>query len=89
MRGCELYSINVRTNHAHIVVSASDKPEPLMNAFKGYATRRLRRCGLVNPAAKIWARHGSTRYLWTETHFAAAVEYVAFGQGQDLPEILK
>jgi hypothetical protein len=32
-----------------------------------------------------WADKGSERWLWTEEHIAAAVEYVLFGQGGDLP----
>lgn len=80
-----LTAINVRTNHAHSVVRSSKPPEPLMNSFKSYATRRLREFGLVGPTQRVWARHGSTLYLWTEEHVAAAVEYVVNGQGGELP----
>src|SRR5205807_8984819 len=41
-RGYDLKAINVRTNHAHAVVSAQSKPEPIINAFKSYSTRKLR-----------------------------------------------
>ena len=81
-----LAAINVRTNHAHSVVMSSKPPEPLMTSFKAYATRRLREHGLVGPTQQVWARHGSTRYLWTEEHVASAVEYVVNGQGSDLPQ---
>jgi len=84
-RNYALYAINVRTNHAHIVVSASSQPELMMNAFKAYATRKLRSSKLVGEDAKVWARHGSTRYLWSEQHIESAVEYVVNGQGGDLP----
>ena len=30
----------------------------------------------------IWARHGSTRYLWKTKDVAAAIEYVVWGQGE-------
>ena len=80
-----LVAINVRTNHAHSVVRSSKPPEPLMNSFKAYTTRRLREHGLVEPTRQVWARHGSTRYLWTEEHIAAAIEYVVNGQGGELP----
>src|SRR5262249_48309714 len=30
-----LHAINVRTNHAHSVVTAMQKPEPILDAFKG------------------------------------------------------
>lgn len=80
-----LAAINVRTNHAHAVVRSSKSPALLMNSFKAYATRRLREYGLVGEEQRVWARHGSTLYLWTEEHVAAAVEYVVNGQGGELP----
>jgi REP element-mobilizing transposase RayT len=84
-RGYELYAVQVRTNHVHIVVAAAGKPEPVMNAFKAYATRHLREKGLISTDAKLWVRHGSTRYLWTPRHIELAVDYVINGQGDELP----
>lgn len=84
-RGIRLIAINVRTNHVHIVIATNRLPEPIMNSFKSYATRRLRHEGLVGVEEKVWARHGSTRYLWTEEHIGTAVEYVVNGQGAELP----
>jgi REP element-mobilizing transposase RayT len=46
-RGYWLRAINVRTNHVHTVVSAAIKPEPILQAFQAYATRELRRAGLL------------------------------------------
>lgn len=80
-----LYAINIRTNHVHVVVSNSATPERMMDAFKGYATRSLRSAGLFDSKDKVWSRHGSTRYLWTDEHIAAANDYVANGQGGELP----
>ena len=84
-RKYHLVAVNVRTNHVHAVVNANEKPELIMNSFKSYATRRLRELKCVSPATKIWSRHGSTRYLWTELQVSAAVDYVINGQGDDLP----
>lgn len=42
-----LRAINVRTNHVHTVVTAALKPEPILQAFQAYATRKLRRDGLL------------------------------------------
>jgi hypothetical protein len=43
-RGWTLHAINVRTNHAHSVVSIGiEKPERALNAFKAYGTRKLRK----------------------------------------------
>ena len=83
-RGFNLRAINVRTNHVHAVVSAMLKPEPILSAFKSYATRALRNGGLLSVQIKPWARHGSTIYLWKEQDVAKAIEYVVLGQGKEL-----
>jgi len=79
-----LHAINVRTNHAHAVVTAMQKPEPVLDSFKSYATRALRKNELLSRSVKPWARHGSTIYLWKERDVAKAIEYVLLGQGDEL-----
>ncbi|HLA96001.1 MAG TPA: transposase [Pyrinomonadaceae bacterium] len=86
VRGYGLFAINVRTNHAHVVVSAGVAPKIVMNAFKANATRELRQAGLVALEQSIWSRGGSTRYLWKPRSIEAAVEYTINGQGDDLPK---
>ena len=85
-RGYELFAINVRTNHVHIVVAAACKPELIMNSFKSYATRHLRTSTLFADSIKPWSRHGSTRYLWKERHVEIAIDYVVNRQGEALPQ---
>lgn len=80
-----LRAINVRTNHVHTVVSAQKKPEPILQAFQAYATRKLRQKNLLPPNVKPWSRHGSTPYLWKPRHVERAIHYVVNGQGEDLP----
>src|SRR2546423_9012942 len=82
-RSYQLFAVNVRTNHAHSVVSASAKPEHIMNSFKAYATRQLRRAGLLDAQVRPGSRHGSTPYLWTEEQLQKAIEYVTNGQGEE------
>ena len=42
-RSWRLQAINVRTNHAHVVVSTGDcRPEKPLNAFKAYSTKKMR-----------------------------------------------
>ncbi len=84
VREHNLIAINVRTNHVHAVVSARRSPEMLMSAFKANATRELRQQGLIG-SKKVWSRGGSRRYLWKEKSVESAVEYVLYGQGDDLP----
>jgi len=82
-RGYSLHAVNVRTNHVHSVVSAPCKPEYVMDSFKAYATRKLRKANLLSRNAKPWARHGSTPYLWTEEQVQRAIDYVINGQGDE------
>ena len=63
-RGYQLQAINAQSNHAHAVVSAQIKPEPIIDAFKSYATRKLRENMLIDLRTKPWARGRSRRYLW-------------------------
>jgi REP element-mobilizing transposase RayT len=78
-----LRAVNARSNHVHSVVSASTKPEHIMDSFKAYATRKLREQGILASDVKPWSRHGSTPYLWTEEDVARAVDYVLNGQGDE------
>ena len=79
-----LHAINIRINHVHTVVTAMQDPEPVLAAFKAYATRALRRTKLMPEKVKPWVRHGSTVYLWKEKEVAKAIEYVMLSQGNDL-----
>ncbi len=79
-----LRAINVRTNHAHTVVSAQTKPERIADAFKAFATKKLREEKLCPKDVRIWSRGRSRRYLWKPSHVAQAIDYVLYGQG-DVP----
>ena len=82
-KGWNILAIHVRTNHVHVVVSAQEKPEKVLNHFKSYASRALNTAG--GDASRMrWARHGSTRYLWKPAHVRAAIEYVMRRQGKPL-----
>ena len=84
-RGWLLRTINVRTNHAHTVVSTGDRnPERALNAFKAYGTRKLRERSLWQFSHSPWADKGSERWLWTEESIWYACDYVINGQGHDL-----
>ncbi len=83
-REYDLKALNVRSNHAHSVVSKAIRPEKIVNDFKVYATRHLRYEGLFLADLKVWSRGASTRYLWKPHHVAAAIDYVLYSQG-DVP----
>lgn len=83
-RGYRLQAINARSNHVHTVVSAQAKPERIVDAFKAYSTKKLRKENLVSKQLQIWSRGRSRRYLWKPRHVELVIEYVLYGQG-DLP----
>ncbi len=84
LRGWNLHAVNVRSNHIHLVVTARESPERVMNIVKSWCTRRLREAALVAPDERVWVRHGSTRHLWEPAQIVAACEYVCEHQGEDL-----
>ena len=87
-RRWRLRAINVRTNHAHVVVSIGEvKPERALNAFKANATRQMRQDGNWQEPHSPWADKGGNRYLWNERSLALAIDYVINGQGGDLPDL--
>jgi REP element-mobilizing transposase RayT len=81
-----LLACNVRTNHVHAVVIANRSAEQVLLAFKANATRQLREDGLWPHNFSPWARKGSKRKLWNEKSISSAVDYVLYGQGNELPE---
>jgi REP element-mobilizing transposase RayT len=82
-----LRAINIRTNHVHTVVSiGTAKPERALNAFKANATRKMRENGCWPSEYSPWADKGSKRNLWNERRVEKAIEYVLYGQGDDLPD---
>jgi Transposase IS200 like len=57
-RRWRLLAINVRTNHAHIVVSAATRPEIVLKDFKAYSTRGLKTAALWNFNHSPWVDGG-------------------------------
>ena len=79
-RGYGLSAVNVRSNHAHAVVSARAKPERIADALKANATKRLREELLISSDTKVWSRGRSRRYLWKPRHVSGAIDYVLYCQ---------
>ena len=74
-RGWTLAALHVRSNHVHVVVQAGCKPERVINDFKSWSTRALREANAIERDRKVWARHGSTIYLFKDREVAYAVWY--------------
>lgn len=71
-----LIARSARSNHVHVVLSCNDSPEKAMNTLKAWATRRLRETDEVGPEQDVWARHGSTIWLWTAEQVERKRDYV-------------
>ena len=77
------YAIHVRSNHVHAVIGGKVEPEKMMLDFKSYATRALRKSfGEYVEKKRVWTRHGSTKYIWTQEKLASAMNYVKYEQGE-------
>jgi REP element-mobilizing transposase RayT len=80
-KGWQLHVVNVRTNHVHVVITANSSPEMVMSVLKSWSTRSLRQTGLRAKSDTLWARHGSTRYIWKEHFLLDACRNAADIQG--------
>ena len=78
-RGWSLHAVNVRSNHAHAVVTAPGyKPETIVSQFKAWCTRKLQ---LSHPERKrFWTEGASCRWINREDDFTAAIEYTLEAQ---------
>jgi len=85
IRRWNLCARSVRTNHVHVVVTASCDPEIVLRALKANATRKMREAGCWRSRQTPWARKGSKRCLWTHEQLIAAIVYVEYEQGEPLP----
>ncbi len=83
-RNWAIHQLNVRSNHVHIVLSATQPVEQVIRSLKSWSARRLKEAGLLPSVDKAWARHGSTRYLWKSEEVDAACQYVREEQGDDI-----
>ena len=83
-KGWLLHAVHVRSNHIHVVLTASGAPERVMNDLKTAASRRLNKAFPDEHGRTRWTRHGSTRYLWTESAVAQKVRYVLDEQGDPM-----
>lgn len=81
-RDWQLLAAHVRSNHVHVIIYAEDVPEFVMTELKCASSRRLNDLGFDHPARKRWARHGSTRRLFSTESVQHAIRYVLEGQGE-------
>ena len=78
LRAWRALALNVRTTHVHVVVNCFGKcmPDPAMEQFKAWSTRKLRELEFANPDQRVWTEGGSTRWINTDDSLAKAIDYV-------------
>jgi REP element-mobilizing transposase RayT len=83
-RAWVLHALAVRIEHVHVVLSTGPDvpPERVMTSLKAWATRRMAEAGALWAGARVWSRHGSTRYLWSLGGIETARRYVLEEQGK-------
>ncbi len=86
IRGWELYAVNCRSNHIHVVVMANLKPENVRSQLKAWCTRKLKqleqqRCpGVLGVRENWWAERGSRRYINDIEGLDTVIQYVRDAQ---------
>jgi REP element-mobilizing transposase RayT len=81
-REWQLLALHVRSNHVHAVVSSNAAVSLILHDLKSYATRALRAYDYRE--GQRWARHGSTRFLFTQEDVDGVVRYVVEAQGRPM-----
>ena len=86
-----LHALNARSNHIHVVVSASHDSDEMMNQFKAWCSRKLSDlAGLKMPVARKagrrrwWTERGSTKVIYDEENLRNAIAYVLEKQGESI-----
>jgi len=79
IRDWSLHAVNCRTNHVHVVVSATGEPiDRPREQFKSWTTRKLKMC--VPTRQKWWTERGWDVFLDDERALQDAVAYVLEAQ---------
>jgi REP element-mobilizing transposase RayT len=74
-----LLAAHARTQHVHVVAGGNATPSDMLRCLKSWTSRRLVERVFVR-RGPVWARHASTRFLWTRRAVEAAVNYVLHEQ---------
>ena len=81
-RAWMLHAMSVRWEHVHVLVTSEGAvtPEPILTTFKAWSTRRLVERGCLGRGARVWSRHGSTRYVRSLRELETVAAYVEHQQ---------
>ncbi len=86
VRRWKLEAASVMFNHVHLVVGVGGDPDPdrVLELFKSWATRAVKKLRPLPPNGTFWTANGSKRKLADDAAVRAAVVYVARKQPQPL-----
>lgn len=80
-RSWKLWAVNARTNHVHVVVSASThKGIVVRDQLKANCTRAIRELNKLFIDRPVWAVGGDVQFIWTEDELAAVIDYTLIAQ---------
>ena len=81
-RGWKLWVVNPRTNHVHVVVSASGyEGEKVRDQLKANCTRGIREIDSRFLDRPVWTTKGDVQFLKKDNDLEKAIEYA--GEAQD------
>ena len=79
IRGWHLHVVNPRTNHVHVVVTATPyDPKTVREQFQAWCTRKLK--VLVPGRKHFWTEGGSCRFVNTEDELERVILYASEAQ---------
>ncbi len=82
-RGWTLLAVNCRSNHVHVVVSASmSPPDKVRGDLKAWTTRRLKERHDAS-RSNWWSGRGSVRVLFDDSALECAIVYTREGQDRN------
>jgi REP element-mobilizing transposase RayT len=86
IKGWELQAASVMFNHTHIVIGVPGDPDPqrILDAFKSWATRAVKKIRPIPPNGTFWTADGSKRKLADEEALRLGVIYVVKKQPNPL-----
>lgn len=80
-REWKLWALNVRTNHVHVVISASThKGTVVRDQLKANSTRQIRETSNRFVDRPVWAIGGDVKFIWTEDELSTVIDYTLIAQ---------
>ncbi|WDQ15716.1 transposase [Rhodopirellula sp. P2] len=76
IRGWALHAVSVRSNHAHVAVTACAPPKRVRDQFKANGTTALRRMKTPVTHEKVWTKGGDIEFIDTDDDLEQVVLYI-------------